>query len=101
MNTTVEIHPALQEILDGVGVTGWHVCRWSALRSSVYPNASDGWAQLKAWCAENELACEICYSQSSKKSEVQFHGKRLRPAPTPEVQGAVMPEAAAIQNHPR
>ena len=56
---------------EAVQAKGTYVTSWSGLRQSHFPGTS-GWTKLQAWCAENEIGCEICYGQSSRTAEVQF-----------------------------
>ena len=34
--------------------------------------AQPAWINLRAWCADNDLVCELIVGESSKEAEVQF-----------------------------
>lgn len=68
-------HALLAAIRAGVEATGWHLQRWGELRREVFPGETS-WLGLKAWCAANEMECELAFSQSSKAAEVQFRRQR-------------------------
>lgn len=70
-------HPLLAEIRHAVAATGAHRHHWGELRRAAFPVTS--WEGLEAWCAENQIACEIAFSQASMTAEVQF--LRLAKAP--------------------
>lgn len=70
-----EEHSLLAAIRAGVEATGWHLQRWGELRREVFPGATS-WRGLKAWCAANEMECELAFGQSSKSAEVQFRRQR-------------------------
>ena len=68
-------HPLLNGIRTNMDTRGSYSHHWGELRREVFPGV-DSWLGLKAWCSENELECELTYSQSSKGTHVQF--RRLR-----------------------
>lgn len=65
----------LAEILRVVPASGSYALRWAWLRRTNFPGP-DSWSALKAWCARNDMSCEIGFSQSSKDAEVQFRSLR-------------------------
>lgn len=80
-------HPLLGAIRAAVGETGVHLQHWGQLRREAFPATS--WTGLQAWCAQNTIACELAFSQSSKKAEVQF--RRLKKA-----QGQSLPAPSTV-----
>jgi hypothetical protein len=64
-------HPLLTAIREALQVTGTHLHHWGELRREVFPGET-AWTALKAWCADNQFACDLAYSQSSKGTQVQF-----------------------------
>lgn len=68
-------HSLLASIRAAIGTSGTHTQHWGALRREVFPGESS-WAGLKAWCAENDIECDLAFTQSSKAAEVQFRRAR-------------------------
>lgn len=84
-NLNDDAHAALREIHAGAMANGWHICSWSSLRTSTFPGLK-GWANLKAWCEANDLDCALCFSHTSRNTEVQFrklHRMRSDPMVAP------------------
>lgn len=68
-------HELLAQIRAGIQATGTHRHHWGELRREVFPGQV-AWLSLKAWCADNQLECELVFGQSSKAAEVQFSRQR-------------------------
>jgi hypothetical protein len=76
MSTTE--HPLLAGIREGVQANGNHVCHWGELRREAFP-AQPAWINLRAWCIDNGLECELAFGDSSREAEVHF--RRIQAAP--------------------
>ena len=63
-------HPLLAAIRAAVSDNGAHSHHWGELRREVFADTS--WMGLKTWCANNTIACELAYSESSRSAHVQF-----------------------------
>ena len=81
-------HPVLTGIRDSVLAKGSHTCHWGNLRREVFPADPTAWVTLRAWCAGNDLECQLSFGESSKQAEVHFL-KAIRLAPAPLVTDAV------------
>ena len=81
-------HPVLTGIRDGVRAKGSHTCHWGNLRREVFP-AQAAWIELRAWCAENDLECQLSFGEASKEAEVHF----IKAIKLPE---AAQPAAAPV-----
>ncbi len=73
-------HELLAQIRAGIQATGTHRHHWGELRREVFPGQI-AWLSLKAWCADNQLECELVFGQSSKAAEVQFSRQRKAQGP--------------------
>ena len=80
-------HHLLAVIRARILESGSHRHHWGELRREVFP-AQLAWLSLKAWCAENNIDCELVFGQSSRAAEVQFCRQRKAvnaPAPVREI----------------
>jgi hypothetical protein len=64
-------HPLLAGIRESVRANGVVSRHWGELRREVFPG-QPAWINLRAWCADNELVCELIVGESSREAEVQF-----------------------------
>lgn len=64
-------HSVLAGIRDSVCANGSHTCHWGNLRREVFPGQT-AWISLRAWCAENDLECQLSFGESSRDAEVHF-----------------------------
>jgi hypothetical protein len=71
-------HPVLASIREHVLSSGSYTCHWGKLRREVF-EAQPAWINLRAWCAANDLECDLCFGESSKQAEVHF--RKAGPAP--------------------
>jgi len=90
-------HPVLTGIREGVRANGSHRCHWGNLRREVFPDQA-AWISLRAWCAENDLECQLSFGESSRQAEVHFikSVKFAAPAsaPAPDDAAGVAPSPA-------
>jgi hypothetical protein len=81
-------HPVLAGIRDSVRANGSHTCHWGNLRRDVFPGKA-AWIELRAWCAENDLECQLSFGEASKHAEVHFiRAIKLPAAAAPDTTGA-------------
>jgi hypothetical protein len=67
---TIE-HPLLAGIRESVLANGIYSHHWGELRREVFPG-QPAWINLRAWCIDNGLECDLTFGEASKEAEVQF-----------------------------
>jgi len=81
-------HPVLAGIRDSVRANGKHTCHWGNLRREVFPDKA-AWIELRAWCAEHDLECQLSFGEASRQAEVHFIKAIKLAPPAPAASEAV------------